>query len=185
MYGIDAQRLETSLTNSIDMKYRLSIRLSDFGITQDEDVEELKRRVPDAFVLIDYVFKPEKPRKNQPGSNLAWDTEEFRDYRVVMKRKNRDLDLQNTMLNMIFRTRYEVLKFAKEKKTKPLYYTLNDVDEHNKEWDFEELLLCFIDMYRSFASDISSKRARLYGSLQWMNRNVRNSPIIEDVPDAD
>lgn len=46
------------------------------------------------------------------------------------------------------------------------HFTLtSEVEAEN--WDWRQWLLSFIDMYRTFASELESKRAKLYGLIAW------------------
>lgn len=97
---------------------------------------------------------------------MQWRTPGFEEYRVIMKRRGRNHELDQKLLEFILRKRFLIYNFAAEKHLKMQHYTLLS-DGEMESWDWRQWLLSFIDMYRTFASELESKRAKLYGVIGW------------------
>ena len=118
-----------------------------------------------------FWFEPEKPRADQPGSKLEWESPQYEKYRVVMKRKDSDPEVDKDLLELIWTTRFRLYDFAcrHPEECNMRFYTLEPRPQNSQVWGFESLLLSEFDMYRTFACDVKSSRSKLYGFLAWTN----------------
>ena len=164
VFGLRAEVVEEI---GLKIQYSISIHLEDFGITSAELKRELEAKIGE-LTPVSYSFVPEKPRRNQPGSKKDWEAPEFKEYRVVGKRRDRNVDADVEVLNLLFTLRHKIFNFARDKDLKIKPYSLHPEDS-NVTWAFRSLILESLDMFRTFSCDLQSSRRELYNILSWTN----------------
>lgn len=98
---------------------------------------------------------------------MDWESDENKQYRVVMKRRGRNKAQDVALWNLVMTRRYQLFKFARSRELKVEHFSKQPGQRVEYEWAWEEGLLSWIDTYRNFACHNLSPRKTLYGLLMW------------------
>lgn len=96
---------------------------------------------------------------------------------MISDRLHKDNVKDLEVLKLILETRHRVYNFARDHGCKIRHYTLDGY----KPWDYRQMMLSTLDMYRTFAAGKHSDRAELYGRLAWTNCTFTILPSLKMV----